>query len=224
MSLSQRTPHSPTNTEHHEIYAAKLSSTRTVWPIIIIILIAISLNEYQIYYLSHTSSKRDIIDATRGILTGHPPWKAFQDRLLGPLAFVGFDAAINWIRGISSSETKSLDAFFGVMIIIKNFVCFSLLLRYRHRPVIACAGTIFGSLLSVSVTDYWLYTWDLIELIIFNYLAYIIYSEKKLDFYFFVLYLLALSNRESAAFFGLWLLCHASAHKLVVGECFGARL
>jgi hypothetical protein len=195
-----------------------------------VVILGLSTNEYQIFYQTHTVAGKDLIDASRGVLSGHPPWRAFQARLLGPLAFAGFEAVIEWGRIISPSAYSAfervfslpgtrdlavLNAFVALMILAKNFVCFALLLRYSGSLIKAVGGTLLGTLLFVLLSNYWLYMWDLFELILFSFLAYMIFGRNRVGPAFFALYAVSLANRESAVFFGVWLLCYATAQALI---------
>ena len=198
-----------------------------------IMLFAVSMNEYQIFYQVHTSAGRELVAVSHGVLGGHPPWKAFQARLLGPLAFAGFEGVVAWLRGASPAfyaafervfsqpdtrDLVALDAFIALMIVVKNFVCFALLRRYAGSLVKATTGTMLGSILFVMLSNHWLYMWDMFELIFFCVLAFMIFTEQKLKAYFIFLFILSLANRESAAFIGVWLLCHAATHRFMGGQ------
>ncbi len=93
-----------------------------------------------------------------------------------------------------------------------------MLLRYTGSLVTAAAGTVLGSVLFIVLSDYWLYTWDMFELVFFSFLAFVMFSGKRLGAGFLLVYLLSLINRESAAFFGVWLLCYAASRRLIDGE------
>ena len=109
-----------------------------------------------------------------------------------------------------------LNAFVALMILAKNFVCFTLLLRYSGSLTKAVGGTLLGTLLFVLLSNYWLYMWDLFELILFSFLAYMIFCRDRLGPGFFCnCYAVSLANREFAVFFGVWLLCHATAQALI---------
>jgi hypothetical protein len=218
-----------------------LSASRLTILLVGLVIFAISTNEYQIFYQIHASTGTDLIEVSRGVLDGHPPWRAFQARLLGPFSFAVFEALTAWIRGVSpqvysafervfsqpdTRDLAALDGFVAGMIVAKNFFCLVLLTRYSRSIMKAAAGTILGSLLFVLLSHQWLYMWDLFELIFFCYLAYAMFNGKKLTVVFFLVYLLALANRESAAFFGVWLLCRVAANwlcdgRIKWGEAFG---
>ena len=198
-----------------------------------IALLAVSSNEYQIYYQIHSSMGERLVDVSHGVLSGHPPWKAFQARLLGPLTLSGFEAVATWLQvhfpGVYSDlervfaerhtrDLVALDIFTAVMIGAKNVVLFGLLLRYTGNLAKAAAGTLLGSVLFIVLSDYWLYTWDMFELIFFSFLAFTMFSGKRFGASFLLVYALSLFNRESAAFFGVWLLCYASACRLIDGH------
>ena len=194
-----------------------------------ITVLAISSNEYQIYYEIHTTVGEQLIEISRGVLNGHPPWRAFQARLLGPFAFECFELLMQRAQAIfpsmyaaferifSQPDTRDLailNAFVAGMILANNFICFLLLFRYSGSVVKATGGTVVGGLLFVMLSHYWLYMWDLFELVFFCFLAYVMFGRKKPGATFFIIYALSLANRESAAFFGVWLICYASAHRI----------
>ena len=194
-----------------------------------ITVLAISSNEYQIYYETHTTVGEQLIEISRGVLNGHPPWRAFQARLLGPFAFECFELLMQRAQAIfplmyaaferifSQPDTRDLailNAFVAGMILANNFICFLLLFRYSGSVVKATGGTVVGGLLFVMLSHYWLYMWDLFELVFFCFLAYVMFGRKKPGATFFIIYALSLANRESAAFFGVWLICYASAHRI----------
>ncbi len=200
-----------------------------------IALLAVSSNEYQIFYQIHASMGERLVETSHGVLSGHPPWKAFQARLLGPLALGGFEAGVAWLqlhfprfhagfeRVFAQRDARNLvalDAFTATMILVKNVVLFGLLSRYTGSLAKAVAGTLLGSVLFIVLSDYWLYTWDMFELVFFSFLAFMMFSGKRLGAGFLLVYVLTLFNRESAAFFGVWLLCHAAARRLLDGQVF----
>jgi hypothetical protein len=157
---------------------------------------ALSTNEYQIFYQTHTVAGKELISASQGVLSGHPPWRAFQARLLGPLAFAAFETCIDWGRSISqpaysaferifslpdTRDLAKLNGFVSIMILIKDLVCFGLLLRYSGSLVKAAGGTVLGAILFVLLSHYWLYTWDLFELIFFTSLAFMMFRYRKIS-------------------------------------------
>jgi hypothetical protein len=213
--------------------SSRLSATWLPLFITVIAVVAFSTNEYQIFYQIHSGTGKELIDASNGVLTGHPPWRAFQARLLGPLAFAAFGAAVEWVQTLSpltysafervfsspgTRDLAALNGFVAAMILAKNFVCFALLFQYCRSFVKAAGGTILGSVLFVFLSNHWLYMWDLFELVFFCFLASTLYKGNRLGVGFFVVYILSLTNRESAAFFGVWLLCYATAHRLINGR------
>ena len=143
-------------------------------------ILALSTNEYQIFYQTHTVAGKDLIDASRGVLSGHPPWRAFQAQLLGPLAFAGFEAVIEWdgqcrrlrtrlsngyFRCPRTRDLAVLNAFVALMILAKNFVWASTLLLRLSRKLDQ-GGRRHSSgatrlVRSVLLSNYyWLYMWD----------------------------------------------------------------
>ena len=144
--------------------------------------VIVSLNQYQLFYQLHDNFGQELIDVAHGVLHGRPPWRAFQARLLGPLAFTEFEGSMRWVhanapefytlfeRVFSLPDTRPLavfNAFAAGMILANNIVCFILLLRGTGSPVTAAAGALLGAVLFVMLSDHWIYTWDLFEILSF---------------------------------------------------------
>ncbi len=127
--------------EWRSAIASRAGASGLALLVIGIALLAVSANEYQIFFQIHSSMGQTLIEVAHGVLSGHPPWKAFQARLLGPLTLGGFEAGVAWLqlhfpafyagfeRVFASRDTRdlvALDAFTAVMITAKNIVLFSL--------------------------------------------------------------------------------------------------
>ena len=222
---------SPRTQELSQTTETKLGSRR--WAIFAALTLVVvgSLNEYQIFYQLHRASAQEFIDIAHGVLLGHPPWRAFQARLFGPLTFAAFESCMHWLQAGSPTlyrmiervfrdpdDTRSLavfNAFGACLILTTNLVAFALLLRYSKSLIKAIGGTLFASLLFVMLSDHWIYSWDFFEQLFFFVFAYSMFTNRKADTGFFLLYALTLANRESAAFFGVWLLCSVFSNKLI---------
>jgi hypothetical protein len=139
------------------------------------------------------------------VLDGRPPWRAFQNRLLGPLAL----RAVERATGLSPAAASG--AFAGLMILAKNAVAFALLARFTGGPARGLCLTAVGAAAFVACGHPLFYPWDFLDLIIFHAFAYMVFAGRAAGPAFLALFVAALLNRESAAFFGFWLLCLAAA-------------
>ena len=155
------------------------------------IVFMISALTFRALYFMH-GDWQDLSDAALGITQGRPHWRAFQNRLLGPYLVLGLDF-------IFLSYRKSLLLFTAFSILINNFLLYFLLklltINNFKSVIFVCAW----SFLFLLFQDYWIYTWDMIDIILFTLIYYIIlFSENKISM--LLLYPLALANREMALF------------------------
>lgn len=159
----------------------------------------------------HRAVLAPLMDAALGVLEGRPHWRAFQARLLGPAML----SAVEWMaRTAFPHETEpyfAMRLFFLLMTLAKNGALFLLTALHSRNLLTASALTLAGSMLFLLFSDGWLYTWDFFDVIIFSALAFLMMRWSGSGVGFYLLFLLALPNRESAAFFGFWLICLGAA-------------
>ena len=134
------------------------------------------------------------------LLSGHPYWKAYQNRLLGP-EVVGWTADLTrWpLAGVYQS------------------VCFGLLCAanalggFLFRNLPGRPGTAWGYVVAlaglfVAFQDpEWLYLWDYVDLSLMLLFAWAVIVGGWSLWQFALLFLVELANRESAQFVALWL-------------------
>jgi hypothetical protein len=149
------------------------------------------------FVLSAVSPGVDVAAATGpSILAGHPTFAAFQNRLLAPFLQ-------HMLETLGLSRNYAFAAAIAALLAIVNFV---FLLGSRRLP--AAQATLFY----FATMAVWLllftsniYLWDFIDTALFLSLAFVAlgtFSERAIP----LLFALALLNRESAAFIGLWVI------------------
>jgi hypothetical protein len=99
-----------------------------------------------------------VAESVRGILSGTPVYKAWQQRLLGPLAVAALDALVH-------DTALALHLVRGVTLVAANLLLYALL-RRRGARLAPCAVVLFAAARVISV--YRLeYPWDGIDAILF---------------------------------------------------------
>jgi hypothetical protein len=200
---------------------APLGRSRRAWPWAAAALgvLALSCNEFALVDLMHRANLPQLAEAAGGVLEGRPHWAANQGRLLGPLALRGVEWLQHAMLPQESEPHFALRLFFLIAICAKNGALFALTaLQTRSLPA-ALALTLAGSVLFLLFGDGWLFPWDFFDVAILSGLAFLIQRweapEPRSMALFLFLFLPALVNRESAAFFGLWLICMGAARLLL---------
>ena len=167
------------------------------WLIYIFILLFISLCGYKVIAQIYSPYWQDLSDTASGVVTGHPQWIAYQNRLLGPYL-------VNLISAIGLSNVSAVKVFSLLTITIQNFVFFGLLAKTGIPFRKSVLYVVFYSFVFICIQDYGFYTWDSIDAILFTLFAWGIFQGKSTT-YFIYLFLVAIINRESALFISLYL-------------------
>ncbi|MDR6951679.1 hypothetical protein J2X65_001028 [Ancylobacter sp. 3268] len=155
----------------------------------LLLTILVSALTFRALYMMHGDWK-DLADAAYGVITGRPHWRAFQNRLLGPYLVLGINTVVPTYR-------QSLLIFTALGLLAQNALFYLLLrsidLSVRSAMLCVC----FWSFMFLVLQDYWIYTWDVLDIIIFTIISYIILfvNNKKIMIF---LYPLAILNREIA--------------------------
>jgi len=142
----------------------------------------------------------DSVEASLGVATGHPAWKTFQSRVLGPYIIKALSFG-------SLDRYVAAHIFFHIVTVaIAAFLCWRLGRKYGGNDQSALFAlmlfvTCFVSLLSPP----WLYSWDLIDIIVFLVFIDFVLSNRSLP-WFLGLFAIAMWNRDSADFIALWLI------------------
>jgi hypothetical protein len=141
------------------------------------------------------------VQTSLGITTGHPVWRTFQSRVLGPYIVKALT--------FGSLDYRHAHILFQIVsVAIAAFLCWRLGKKYGGSDQSALLAltlfvTCFASLLSPS----WplLYSWDFIDIIVFILFIDFVLSRKGLH-WFIGLFAIAIWNRDSAVFIALWLI------------------
>ena len=144
-----------------------------------------------IIYDMHTDKNWDeIIAVSQGVLTGHPPWRAFQNRLLMPII-------ISLLEGLSNPKNEILFVY-CVGIFIHNILLVAIFSKLfgRFCSILAVLFWCFGFIL---YQDYYLYSWDIFDLSLFLIVWFVLYTSSNVNL-LIIIFPLALFNRESALF------------------------
>lgn len=158
-----------------------------------------------------------------GILAGHPPWLAFQNRLLGPMV----------VKGLSffpfvPDLTVAMLIFFVVALVVQQFVLFHCCSVASGNPKVGLWLTSVSTALAMIYVDAeWYYTWDVVDAIGFTLLAHLILIRASLSTFAWLALVWTL-NRESALFVPFVLAVDAlwrariDVRRLVVAVALGA--
>lgn len=136
-----------------------------------------------------------------GVLEGRPHWIAYQNRLLGPLiikaiALIGGDYTRAWV--IFHFVAIQILCFFLYWIFRREYAS----IYKRYFFVIAFLSIFFG------LQHFYLYPWDIIDLLIFTAFAYGVLKQYRLP-YFVFLFIVGIGNRESALFISAFIIINA---------------
>ena len=138
-------------------------------------------------------------EASLGVTKGHPVWKMWQSRVLGPY----FIEALTFG---SLDYVKAHILFQIITVCIASFLCWRLGKKYGGSDQSALlALTIFVMCFALLLQPPYLYSWDFIDIIVFVLFIDFILSGKSLP-WFIGLFAIAILNRESAVFIALWLI------------------
>jgi hypothetical protein len=135
-----------------------------------------------------------------GVTTGHPAWKVFQSRVLGP--FIVKALSFGSVQHYGTAHA----GFQITTVATAAFLCWRLGKKYGgddHSAVLALA--LFVMCFSLLLSPPLLYIWDLIDMIVFTVFIDFILSGFSLP-WFLGLFAIAIWNRDSANFIALWLI------------------
>lgn len=163
------------------------------------IIVLISLAVYQVTRHLYSPHWQELTDTSFGILSGTPAWRAYQNRLLGPLL-------VSLISTLGISQVSALKVFVLLAITAQNLLL-GLLLRGSKAPHILLVVLSY-SLLFLFVQEFSFYPWDFVDVFLFTLFAWGIFKRKSLLF-FVVLFCVSIFNRESALFISLYLFIDA---------------
>jgi hypothetical protein len=145
------------------------------------------------------------VEAAKGVVTGYPFWRVFQNRILGPYL-------VEWIAGYTSDQLLAHFIFTIVTIAIAGYLAWYLGYKMKNAATGLFAFFVFQCSFSMVADKYWFYAWDPLDLIIFFLFALFIVSGKSWK-WFVALFAVALLNRESCQFIAFWLIADPLVRK-----------
>ena len=159
-------------------------------------------------FLIFSASLNENIDAAIGITTGHPHWRVYQNRILGPYL-------LKDLASLSSGDY--LGAYTIMMIAILAVAGYQawLIGRKLGGERTGWFGLVVLHLtFALQLSKPWLYVWDLLGLNIF--LAFVYFVVSGRPWYWFVaLFAIAILNRESGQFIALWLILEPACRWII---------
>lgn len=161
----------------------------------------IAVCAYAILMTFHLRNIDVITSAAYGVIEGKPHWLTYQNRLLGPYLVL-------FISKIGLSYATAWQVFTGLFLLIESLLLFHLLRRDNLSASEAIKYLIIFMICFLVLQNYWFYTWDSIDLVIFTLFAYGVVNSKS-AFFFFLLFLIGILNRESALFIALFVVIDA---------------
>ncbi len=161
----------------------------------------------------------ELPEAAYGVIIGRPHWRAYSNRLLGPYA-------VYLISLLGVEFDQALEIFNFALIWLQNLVLFNLVSRREKSRGIGFRYVVFFSLLLIFLQDYFIYTWDYIDAVVFTLFAWGIFQSRPARF-FVLLFLVELLNRETAVLISFYLMLDAfdfnrSEHSLLPRITFDA--
>jgi hypothetical protein len=153
---------------------------------------------YKMLMAFHAPHIKNLVGITARIIQGKPDWLAQQNRVLGPYLVL-------LISKLNVSFPTAWMIFTGLWLAMESVLLFHLLRKQDQTPVESMKFVVIFWFFFLMLQDFWLYTWDGIDLIIFTLFAYGIIKEKSTAFHL-ALFSVAIFNRESALFIAAYIL------------------
>ena len=141
-----------------------------------------------------------LVKVSEAILEGRAPFRAFQNRFLGPI----IAKSITSFTGLSFETTCKL-LIMGTLI-LTNLLCavFFYDLTRNRKTALAYTGT--QTLLFILLQhSMYIHIFDFFEFLIFLIFAYLIFRKARVIF-FIILYAVGLLNGEAALFIAFWII------------------
>ncbi len=142
------------------------------------------------------------VDAAAGVLSGHPHWRAFQSRVLGPL-LVEFASLI-------FPSFLAAHVFFSIVTLaVMGFLAWRLGWRFGGTAGSAMlAFFVFEASFAFLLSPPWFYAWDYLDIIVFLVFVEFVIEGKPWP-WFACLLLVGILNRQTAAFIAVWMVLEA---------------
>lgn len=178
---------------------AKLNILKAIGYYLLAVLLSIAV--YKVIILIHYQTFPVFYATANEIIEGKPHWLAFQNRLLGPHLLIG-------LSDYGFNPSQALSFYFFIMILLQHLILLYLLVKFNISYRTAANYLFVFALTFLCFQNFWLYTWDLIDLIIFTLFAWGIFSGCSIWF-LVIIFLIELLNKESAVFISFFIILDA---------------
>jgi hypothetical protein len=172
--------------------------------------LAIFLAFIQVHHIILFYSTDDLnanIDVAFGITTGHPHWRVYQSRILGPYLLKG-------LAGISGSYVSAYTIMMIGFLSFAGYQAWQIGKRLGRDQTGWFALIVLHLTFAFFLSENWLYPWDLIGLNIF--LAFVGFIISGRPWYWLcALFAIAIFNRDSGQLIALWLILEPACRWLI---------
>lgn len=171
----------------------------------------VALLQYRVTILIHGPHLGQLVEASRGVTLGHPHWRVYQGRVLGPFAL----DVVHRATGIDLEVVFVL--FLAAAALAFNAFVYLLARRFTGDAKVGLITMGAASLGFVLLLDRaWLFPWDLLDLLVFTAFGYAVASRRG-DAYFLALFVPGILNREAAVFMGVWMVLDGLLRRSAAG-------
>jgi hypothetical protein len=177
---------------------------RVLYRTVLVGIVCVALAESWLLFHWRHNDLAPLADAAKAITDGQSPWPGFQSRVFGPFT-------IKLIAALSgSSFLRAYLAFMAAAIIAKDLLTYLAVRRFRGT-LGAISPVLVGALLYDALQITWIYPWDPVDAAISATIIYYAADPNRIAKRLLAIaYLVALFNRESSLFIGLFfVIAHA---------------
>ncbi len=147
------------------------------------------------------------IEAAIGVASGHPHWRVYQSRILGPYL-------VEEMAKFSNDYLAAYVLLTTASLALAGYQAWSIGRKAGGDQVGWFALILLHLAFTFLLAHPWLYIWDFIGLNIFLAMADFVMSERPLHWFVF-LFVIAILNRESGQVIALWMILHPVCRWLV---------
>jgi len=195
---------------------------------LIMLLGAMILGQYSIFMFYHQVNLTELMGVSEHLLEGVTHMRVFQNRLLGPIIIKLLQHGICRMH-VSCEYVAAFKAYHLLMITLCNAVFFyfsckiinSIVLEERLNFLSKAMAIIVFASVQLQMLGAWLQPWDYLDLLGFIVLVCGDYRRDKGYIFFWALFLVWLSAKESALFVPMWMIL--TRLDLKFKECFSFR-
>ncbi|MBF0186951.1 MAG: hypothetical protein HQL50_03395 [Magnetococcales bacterium] len=164
----------------------------------LIFLTAVSINQFLVFDGKYMHAYDKLLLKAYHVTNGMGEWKTFQNRLLGPYTVL-------LLTELDITYATASRIFYLFFTIVTNISFFLIYYTYLGSVSRALYLTSFFILVSILLPHHFhFYVWDQYDLLFFTIFSGLVLFRKS-DIHYVVLFFIALLNRESALFIGVWL-------------------